>query len=369
MPATSIEQQSDIGKRVHTNHLISISGVHTMVSGPGGLSPVQVATAYGVTNFSGRGAGAIAIVDAYNYPTALNDFNNFSQTYSLPTESSGSATSASNSVFQVVYAAGRAPANDGGWSEEMAIDIQWAHAMAPMAKIYLVEAASSTLQDISQAVAVAKSLPGVHEVSTSFGATETGCTYVDYNSLFVQSGVVFFSAAGDSAGERSFPAESVNTVAVGGTSLAVSPIGTWLSESVWNGTGCGPSAFEPRPVYQDSIYSTVGRYRAGCDIAAVADPNTGVSVYDSFAYQGVSGWFVAGGTSVACPIVAGIVNGSGVVFDSSQAFNRITYSQAGSQYFHAITSGRSGGYQAGTPWCFPTGLGTPNGLSNLLGGS
>lgn len=366
VPSTSIERASDVGKRVHTNHLILASSVQRMQAGNQGLTPSEVAGAYGVPLASTPGAGAIAIVDAYNYPTALSDFNTFSNTFGLPTESSSSATSSSNQRFQVVYAAGSAPANDGGWSQEMAIDIEWAHSMAPAAKIYLVEAASDSLSDVINAVSVAKNLPGVREVSTSFGGTETGCTYVQYDSAFVKSGVVFFGAAGDSAGQRNFPALSMNVVAVGGTTLNLNPFGTYISETVWNSTGCGPSAYEPRPVFQDAFYSKIGLYRAGCDIAAVADPNTGVGVYDSYAYQGQSGWFIAGGTSVACPIVAGIANSTGVAFTSSQSFNSQTYALAGSSYFHAVTSGSSGGYSAGTPWCFPTGLGTPNGLSQGL---
>lgn len=203
-------------------------------------------------------------------------------------------------------------------------------------------------------------------MSTSFGGTETSCTYVQFDSTFTKPGVSFFAAAGDSAGQRDYPAMSKNVVAVGGTTLNISHLGSYVSESVWNGTGCGPSKYEPRPVFQDTFYSKIGLYRAGCDIAAIADPNTGVAVYDSFEYQGLSGWFIAGGTSVACPIIAGIANASGLVFSSSQDFNSQAYSLAGSSYFHAITSGSSGGFTAGAPWCFPTGLGTPNGLSSGL---
>jgi subtilase family serine protease len=368
VPATSIEQASDVGKRVHTNHLILAKSVNSFQSGNNGYTPTQIDEAYNLPIPNTTGAGAIAIVDAYNYPNALSDFNTFSTTYSLPTERSSTATGSSNTVFRLVYATGSVPPNDGGWSQEMAIDIEWAHAMAPNAKIYLVEAASDSLPDIISAVNVAKTLPGVREVSTSFGGTETGCTYVDFNDAFLQNGVAFFAAAGDVAGQRNFPALSMNTVAVGGTTLSLGPLGTYLSESVWNQTGCGPSAYEPRPVYQDNLYSTVGKYRAGCDIAAVADPNTGVAVYDSYSYQGMSGWFIAGGTSVACPIVAGIANGSGVVFNSSQGFNAATYALSGSAYFHQITTGSSAGYNGASPWCFPTGLGTPNGLGAMLGG-
>lgn len=241
--------------------------------------------------------------------------------------------------------------------------------MASQAKIYLVEAASDSLTDLMAAVSVAKALPGVREVSMSFGSDETACSVVHYDNLFVQSGVAFFAAAGDEPAVRDYPALSSNVVAVGGTTLQLSAGGARLSEAVWRDTGCGPSAYEPRPVFQDPFYSIVGLYRAGCDVAADADPNTGVAVYDSYPYQGVSGWMVLGGTSIACPIMAGIVNSTGVQFGSSQSLNTALYSLAGASCWNAITSGSAGGYSAGTPYCFPAGLGSPNDLAASLGGA
>ena len=361
IPESSRERVADIGVRAHTNHLLRL-GTASPDLAQGGYSPAQLNVAYNGGLIS-NGSGAIAVVDAYSYPTALNDFNTFSNNYHLPTEPSSNATASSNAVFEVVYANGSAPAIDGGWAQESAIDIEWTHAMAPGAKIYLVEAASSSFSDVTAAVKFAASLPGVRQVSTSFGGTETACFYVDYDSAFTQPGVVFFAAAGDSGGVRNFPAMSNNVVSVGGTTLSLGSSGRWLSETIWSGTGCGPSAYEPRPVFQDPLYSKIGKTRGGCDLAAVADPNTGVAVYDSYPYQGFQGWFVAGGTSVACPIVAGIVNASGKAFSSSQAFNQDLYGLKGSNYFHQISIGSAGGYSAGIPWCFPVGLGSPNNLA------
>jgi kumamolisin len=369
VPESSIERLADAGVRFHTNQLIFLGGRSSRQGGSSGLTPSQVVGAYGATASSTGGAGAIAIVDAYDYPTALNDFNVFASMFGLPLEPSSDVTASTNAVLQVVYAGGQQPNSDGSWSQEMAIDIEWSHAMAPQAKLYLVEAASSGMDDIMSAVNVAKGLPGVREVTTSFGSQETGCSYVDYDGNFVQPGVAFFASAGDSPGARDYPALSSNAVSVGGTTLTVSAIGTWVAESAWNQTGCGPSSYEPRPVFQDSVYSSVGLYRASCDIAAVADPNTGVSAYDSFPFEGTSGWIVAGGTSVSCPIVAGIVNSSGATFSSSQDLCSTLYAAAGSGYFHQITTGSSGGFLAGSPWSFPTGLGSPNGLAALLAGA
>ncbi len=363
VPPTSRETQEDLGYRVHTNHVISLGSVSPALGGANGYAPAKIAQAYGVGSYPLGGSGAIAIVDAYNYPTALADFNTFASSFGLPTEPSTNILASTNQVLQMVYATGKQPVNNGGWSQEMAIDIEWAHAMAPGAKIYLVEAATSSFSDIVAAIRVAKALPGVKQVSTSFGGTETSCYYVNYDAAFTQPGVVFFSASGDSAAARLYPALSSNVVSVGGTTLATDTLGAWVSESVWADMGCGPSAHEPRPVFQDGYYSKIGLYRGGVDICAVADPNTGVAVYDSYAYQGFQGWFVAGGTSVACPIVAGIVNASGKAFSSSQDFNKKLYSLAGSSSVHAITSGSAGPYKAGSPWSFATGVGTPNGLA------
>lgn len=362
IPESSIERPSDIGVRAHTNHIV-LAGRSRDV-GPTGLTPTQVAGAYSVTP---GGSDAIAIVDAFNFPTALDDFNTFATEFSLPTEPSASVTSSSNQVLQVVYARGSKPADDASWSQEMALDIEWAHAMAPNAKIYLVEASSESFLDIMQAVDVAKALPNVRQVSMSFGGTESGCLYTTYTSHLVRNNVTFYAAAGDVAGAREFPACSYNVVSVGGTSLNVDPFGVWVSETAWDSTGCGPSTLEPRPIFQDGLYTTVGRYRGGCDIAAVADPNTGVSVYDSTPYHSVSGWFVVGGTSASTPIIAAIVNSSGIIFHGSQALNTKLYSGISGPHLHDITAGTSDTFSAGLGWDFPTGVGTPNGLAALLG--
>ncbi len=363
VPPSSIAHPGDAGVRAHTNHLVLLRDAGTRGNGPSGLTPAQLSKAYGVP--ANSGSGAVAVVDAYNYPTALNDFNHFSQTFGLPTESSADATASTNLVFQVVYASGTAPTDDAGWGQEMAVDTQWAHAMAPRAKIYLVEAASASLSDLMAAITVAKRLPGVRQVVISFGSPEDACSLANYDSIFVQNGVEFFAAAGDTSGERDFPAESMNVVAVGGTTLTVALDGTWMSETVWTSTGGGPSKFEPRPIFQDGIQSLVGAYRGNADLAAVGDPNTGVSVYDSFAYQGASGWQVFGGTSAGTPIIAGIANAAGATRAGSQALNANLIAHLGTSSFHDITQGSSSTFSAAVGWDFPTGVGTPNGLSGF----
>lgn len=365
VPESTRWSSADADRRFHTNHLVRL-GPSDSGGSPSGYTPQQIAVAYGVPTPISGGAGAIAIVDAFDDPNALNDFNEFSTYFGLPTEPSSTPTASSNQYLQVVYATGQEPQANASWSQEISGDIEWAHAMAPQAKIYLVEAASDSTSDIMAAVSTAKALSGVREVSMSFGSPETACSIVDDDSIFVQSGVAFFAATGDEPAVRDYPATSSNVVAVGGTTLELSSSGDRESETVWQDTGCGPSAYEPRPVFQDQYYSTVGLYRAACDVVAEADPNTGVDVYDSFAYQGASGWLVLGGTSVASPIMAGIVNSSGVDYGSSQSLNTVMYSLASSSCWNKITSGSAGGYSGGSPWGFASGLGSPNGLASAL---
>ncbi|MEI8282079.1 MAG: S53 family peptidase [Armatimonadota bacterium] len=363
VPSTTVAYATDAGVRAHTNHLIAMGNATSRLSGPTGLTPDLVRTAYGVP--PNLGAGAIAIVDAYHYPTSVADFNTFSTQFGLPTEPSGSATASTNAVFQVVFAAGVQPATDTGWSQEMAIDTQWAHAMAPNAKIYLVEAKSASVADLMTAVNVAKALPGVKQVSMSFGATESACNFVKYDPNLVQSGVAFFAAAGDTSNEKDFPALSKNAVSVGGTTLITDGVGNRVSENAWNQTGGGISAFEPRPTFQNLVIGKTTTFRAGCDISAVGDPITGVSVYDSTASGGLSGWINFGGTSVACPIVAGIANAAGSHATSSTSFNTLLYSMIGTSGLYDVKHGTSGVNSADHGWDVVSGVGSPNGIAGL----
>jgi len=364
VPESSIVRAEDARLRAHTNFLIRMpsSAASTRAPDPSGFTPAQILKAYNLP--TNGGSGAIAIVDAYNWPTALHDFNAFANEFGLPQETSSDVTSSSNTVFQVVYANGIKPGDNNSWSQEMALDTEWAHAIAPNAKIYLVEASSSSPAALAAAIKIAKVLPGVKQVSLSFGIAEDPCDFVLYDPALVQSGVTFFAASGDDAGQRDFPGESKNVVAVGGTALVLNVDNTWKSESVWDGTTCGPSSFEPRPSFQDVVASFVGSHRANCDIAAVGDPNTGVNVYDSFA-SGLNPWQVFGGTSVSCPVIAAIANVAGVNHSSSAKQNEAIYAGIGSANFHDIVSGSANGFDAKTGYDFPSGVGTPNGVAGF----
>jgi subtilase family serine protease len=172
----------------------------------------------------------------------------------------------------------------GGWEVEESLDIEWAHAMAPEASLYLVEAQSGSTADLMCAVTVAANLvnkAGGGEVSMSFGGGEFA-QEAAYDSIFATTKVVYFAAAGDSPG-TSWPSVSPNVISVGGTTLSRDPVnGSLILENVWQDAGGGPSVHEPRPTWQDPIRYIVGANRGTPDIALVANPNTGVWILGNF---------------------------------------------------------------------------------------
>jgi subtilase family serine protease len=366
VPDSSVEQSDDHGVRAHTNHLIHVRPDAT--GGPSGLSPQQTLAAYQISQpATGAGSGTIAIVDAFHYATALSDFNTFSRAFGLPTEASTNVLATTNTVFQVVYANGRQPRGNCGWAQEAALDIEWAHAMAPSAKIVLVEAASNSFSDLFQAVSVANSLPGVQQVSMSWGGSEFS-SESSYDSYFSSSQIAYFASSGDTGGTTIYPSVSPNVISAGGTRLQMTGL-TFVAESGWSDSGGGPSVYEPIAAFQSQVpglASTLGNHRGTPDWSFDADPATGVSVYDSTRCQGFSGWMVFGGTSVASPALAGIANlaasqggssGSGVAYSLYNTYNGPSYSLD----FRDIVSG-SNGYPATTNWDFVTGVGSSIGL-------
>lgn len=322
-----------------------------------GYYPSDIRTAYSLP--STGGSGAIAIIEAYDLPTNLSDFNTFSAQFNLPTETSGSKTASTNKVLQVIYASGSEPVSNPNWGGEIALDIEWAHAIAPNAKIYLIECATDDFTNILAGVQIASTLPDVHEVSMSFGTSETS-NESTYDSNFTAANQVYFAAAGDTSNELDYPAASPNVVSVGGTSLNLLTNGQLVSETAWADGGGGPSQYEPLPAFQ--IGFTTGA-RGIPDLAADADPNTGCAVYDStpIPHEG-SGWMVDGGTSLATPIAAGIVNLRGAFSASSYDELVRQYSLSSTSNFRKITSGTDGAYTARAPYNFITGLGVMIGL-------
>ncbi len=390
VPDSSVEHAQDIGVRAHTNHQIFVpaSAPSPTTSAPPGYWPTTIQAAYQIPSVSG--AGVIAIVDAFDYPTAQSDFDTFATQFSLP-HSTDTVCNGSNPCFTKVFATGSKPRANCGWAQEEALDIEWAHAVAPYAQIVLVEAKSNSFSDLFYAVSVATSIvqsggvkPGpygtVHagEVSMSWGGSEFSGE-ASYDSYFSNNSVVYFAASGDTGGQTIYPSASPNVVAAGGTTLKMSG-STFVSETGWSGSGGGPSKYEIRPAYQGGIIAIVGSARGIPDVSSDADPNTGVAVYDSTSCQGLSGWLVFGGTSVASPTFSGIVNSaaalavaSGGQFASNSAAELDTiYSNLCATgntaslcttNFRDITSGTAGSNTAGVGWDFVTGVGSDLGLS------
>jgi len=348
VPDTTLPQESG---KAHTNHLILNGKSKVQPAAFSGWSPAQMRTCYGIT---GSGSGTIVIVDAFNDSTALADFNQFSTQYGLPTETSTDVTLASNQHLQVVYQGGRKPRNNTGWSQEESLDIEWSHAMAPNAKIVLVECASNSNANLYAGDDLAATISGAHQCSNSWSGGESSGE-ASGDSHFIHSGVVYFFSGGDTGGARGYPSESANVVGVGGTSVTLNANGTRANETAWTGTGCGPSAFIGIPSFQAGLSD--GVHRGDDDVSAVADPNTGVSV------RWNGGWYIFGGTSVSCPMIAGMVNDSGTNRASSVAENVQIYSNMSS--FFDVTSGTAGAFSAHAGWDYPTGVGTPNGVAGF----
>jgi kumamolisin len=361
IPDSSIEQPGDRGVAAHTNHLIRV-GPTFVGTAPGGETPASIASVYSL-NGQLAGAGVIVIVDAFHYPTALNDFNNFAQQFALPQEPSSNPLSASNQVFQVVYADGHQPRPNCGWAQEAALDIEWAHAMAPNAKIVLVEAKTNSFANLFQAVDVASSIANAREVSMSWGGSEFSSEAAN-DGHFTQANVVYFAASGDTGGATIYPGVSPNVVSAGGTRINRNSSGAFVSETGWSGSGGGPSKYESRPSYQNIIQTIVGNARGVPDYSFDADPNSGVSVYDSTSCQGFSGWLVFGGTSVSSPALSGIVNSAGSNTSSTAELTLLYQSVSNNGLsinganFRDILSGTAGSFSATTGWDFVTGIGS-----------
>jgi subtilase family serine protease len=360
IPESSQGRAADYGRRAHTSHVIlapDAVGTRPSAAGsslPWGENPTSLRAVYNLP--STGGAGVIAIVDAYDDPHAAQDLTVFSEMFGLP------PCTATSGCFRKVYAKGIAPAVNCGWAQEISLDIEWAHAMAPNARIVLVEAASNNSTDLMQAVNVASSIvspsgTGFGEVSMSWGMQEFP-SEVSYDSYFQQRGVVYVASSGDVGGQRQYPAVSHQVVAAGGTTIHRSPSGAFTGETAWSGSGGGPSAYEARPHYQDSLVTKVGSRRGTPDISFDADPNSGVAVYDSTPCQGVSGWLVFGGTSVSAPALAGVFNLAGHFYASSNIEQSTLYSNLGTPSLRDITAGTAGAFSAGPGWDFVTGVGS-----------
>jgi subtilase family serine protease len=328
----------------------------------GGYGPSDIQSAYKVG--SGGAGQTVAIVDAYDDSTAAADLNTYRSTYGLP------ACTTANGCFKKVNQSGvqgSYPANNQGWALEISLDLDMVSATCPSCKILLVEAKSNANANLYAAEDTAARL-GAKVISNSYGGSEaSGETASDVH--FNHPGVAITVSSGDSGYGVEYPAASPYVTAVGGTSLNRASNARGWTESAWSGAGSGCSAYEPKPSWQQD--SGCAR-RTVADVSAVADPNTGVNVYDSncsglaqLLGQCFKGWGVVGGTSASAPIVASVYAQAADVGSVNAAAD--PYANPGALF--DVTSGSNGTCSpaylctAGPGYDGPTGLGTPNGTA------
>lgn len=345
----------------------SLACLYSLVTVTTGCNPQTVST-----NPSG-GSKTIAIVDAYDDPFAGPDLAYFSAQMGIPF---------TPSKFQVVYESGFPPPIDptGGWGLEEALDTEYAHAMAPSATIYLVEADANDAYDLFNSVVIASNLvrcgktttcpttaTGTGEVSLSWGFQEFS-TETTYDTDFTTPGVVYVAAAGDDPG-TSYPCTSPNVVCAGGTTVRRNPAtGAYMSEWSWPLSGGGVSQYEKIPSYQSSISTIIGGKNRGVpDISMDSDPVTGLWVWSSIEFYlneelpNDTGWWIVGGTSAATPTFAGIINRAGAFRASSSAELTALYADPATD-FNDTTTGDCGPYEGWSPttgWDVCTGFGSP----------
>ncbi|MFI0895058.1 peptidase S8 [Streptomyces sp. NPDC020983] len=322
---------------------------------PSGYGPSSLQSAYKLPSSTAGGGRTVAIVDAYDDPTAEADLAVYRAQYGLP------ACTTANGCFKKIDQNGGTsyPAKDGGWAQEISLDIDMVSAICPNCHILLVEAKTSSFANLGAAVNRAAATPGVVAISNSYGGSDASDS--SYGSYYNHPGIAVTASSGDSGYGASYPASSHYVTAVGGTTLNTASTTRGWTETAWSGAGSGCSSYNTA-LSGAASFATGCSKRAEADVSAVANPSTGVAVYDSTAYQGSSGWMVFGGTSVSSPIIASVY---GLAGNTGSIDNNYPYTHSTSLF--DVTSGSNGSCstsqwcKARTGWDGPTGLGTPNG--------
>jgi subtilase family serine protease len=328
---------------------------------PAGFGPADLRSAYALPASGGSGQ-VVAIVDAFADPNAEADLATYRSTFGLP------ACTTASGCLRIVNQTGAAsplPATDAGWAVEISLDLDMASAACPDCRLLLVEADSNDILNLGTAVDTAVSL-GADAVSNSYGSPEFAQETM-FTAHYDHPGHAIVASAGDNGYGVAFPAVAATVTAVGGTTLQRS--GSTWTETVWSGTGSGCSAYIAKPAWQTDAHCPM---RMMNDVSAVADPATGVAVYDTV-QQG--GWLVVGGTSASAPLVAALYALTGAA-DRVQA-GATPWQRHSATNFRDVTSGTNvpgitaltcGGDYLCTGvagYDGPTGWGTPQGLSGL----
>jgi len=316
--------------------------------------------AYGVDQIANQGADQIiGIVDGFDYPSVEADLGVFTSQFGLP------ACTKANGCLTVIYATGTKPPANAGWSGETSLDVQWAHAIAPQARILLVEAPNGGTKALLESVPVAVA-HGATVINMSWGTSMEPANEQQFDQYFFNnSAVTYFNASGDNGNNLfGYPGASPLVVGAGGTTLELDSSGNILKETAWSGSGGGESLYFPEPGYQVGAQSA-GK-RGVPDLAYDSNPNTGVPVYDSED----GNWAEVGGTSASSPqwcAITAIANsiragmGKGTIGGN---FLNVVY--ANPLAFNDITQGSNGKCgvvcTAGPGYDFVTGLGSPMAL-------
>jgi subtilase family serine protease len=354
---------------------------------PGASAPVsygaaELQAAYGLTSAAASsGVGVtVAIVDAYDDPNAYKDLAQYRATEKLPSIASCApselATSSTPCFAKVNQSgvAGSYPNANTGWAQEISLDVDMVSATCPKCSILLVEASSNNLANLGIATATAASF-GPVAIGNSYGSSEFSAEESFGQTYYAHPGIAVTASSGDNGYSVEFPAAAPSVIAVGGTSLRLQS-NSW-TQTVWSGAGSGCSAYVAKPSWQ---HDTGCSRRTVADVAAVADPNTGVKVYDTF---NEPGWMVFGGTSASAQIVAGVYglaghgasNAGGLYGGGSSPFG------SPNPLLTDIASGSNGSCTGGrgrlanpslaylctgvTGYDGPTGMGTPLGIAGF----
>jgi hypothetical protein len=338
----------------------------------GGFSPANLRSAYNLPSASAGSGQTVAIVDAYDDPNAEADLATYRSEYGIP------ECKSANGCFRKVNQTGGTsyPTPNTNWGEEISLDLDMVSAICPNCHILLVEATTNEFGNLLAAESEAASL-GATEISNSWAGEEVASD-TELNSYFTHPGVPIAAAAGDHGYQVNYPASSPDVIAVGGTTLTKASNSRGWAETVWYnnnggewvGTGSGCSAYEPKPAWQTDAGCV---HRTNNDVAAVADENTPVSVYDSYGHSGEAAWRLIGGTSAATPIIASamaLANAYTRSFPGAEAFYMEAL-QNGTGALDDVVSGSNGSCgnylcNARTGYDGPTGLGSPYGAPETL---
>jgi subtilase family serine protease len=342
-----------------------------LMSSVTGYGPADIRSAYNLASTSSGGA-TVVIVDAFNDPKAAADLAAYRSHFGL------APCTVANGCFKQINQTGAKlplPATNYGWALEESLDLDMVSATCPDCHITLIEAKSANLSDLAIAEDTAARQPGVVAISNSYGGKEDG-TEVANDVHYTHPGIAVTASTGDSGYGVGYPATSPHVTAVGGTSLTKASNTRGWTEVAWSGAGSGCSKDMPQPTFQVGV--TPCTTRAIADVSAVADPNTGVAVYDTASScgggsvcdtlielglaSGADGWVQVGGTSASSPIIASVfaLARNANTIDNSYPYSHVTS-------LNDVTSGSNGSCTpkvlctAGTGWDGPTGLGTPNG--------